>query len=255
MSFIIRNSRPISISNPLAQLFERVILNKIKDKLITSPNQFGFKNKSSCNHAIFTIRETILSYIEKGSICYLASLDAEKAFDKVWRPGIFAKLIDRIDDHIWLTLNKYYENSFLQILNGNEYSSIFKSTCGVKQGGILSPFLFNMYIDELIQDCLKMNIGAKIANVNTSTVSYCDDLNLISPTAYHLQRLIDTCQEYGSKWKIKFNPNKSNIVIFGKPIIHVKPFKLGNNVMNTTNRVKILGYVFDNNSIKANLLW
>jgi hypothetical protein len=44
-------------------------------------NQFGFKRGTSCNHAVFVLKETIIRYIENGSACKIASLDAQKAFD------------------------------------------------------------------------------------------------------------------------------------------------------------------------------
>ena len=56
--------------------------------------RFGFRKKISCNHAIFVVKETILNYVRKGSNCKIASLDAEKAFDKVWHAGLIYKLIN-----------------------------------------------------------------------------------------------------------------------------------------------------------------
>ena len=60
---------------------------------IIHKNQFGFKKKTSCNHALFSLKETILNYTENKTGIKIASLDAEKAFDKVWRDGFFFKLI------------------------------------------------------------------------------------------------------------------------------------------------------------------
>ena len=61
-----------------------------------------------------------------------------------------------------------------------------------------------------------MNIGALIDSSNTSIIGYADDLTLISPNDEQLQILLDKCTEYGLKWRIKFNPNKSHIIFFGK---------------------------------------
>ena len=104
------NIRPISISNCFSQIFEKIILQKSPLLLKMHKNQFGFKRHTSCNHAIFVTKETILNYIEKQSSCKIASLDAEKAFDKVWRDGMFLKLIGKLDLDIWLVLKKYYDS-------------------------------------------------------------------------------------------------------------------------------------------------
>ena len=91
----VNNIRPLSISNCLSQIFEKLILKSSPDLLKIHKNQFGFKPKTSCNHAIFTMKETVLNYVEKGSNCRIASLDAEKAFNSIsrrvllWNANIF----------------------------------------------------------------------------------------------------------------------------------------------------------------------
>jgi hypothetical protein len=100
----VKNQRPITISNPLSQLFERLLLENMPILKGTNKTQFGFKEKSSCNHAIFTLKETILNYTENGSNCYVISLDAEKAFDRVWRDGLLFKLMNKIDDEVWILI-------------------------------------------------------------------------------------------------------------------------------------------------------
>ena len=73
--------------------------------------------------------------------------------DKLWRLGLFYKLIKRLSNQDWLILKQYYENSNACIENNNKKSELFRMVNGVKQEGILSPFLFNIFIDELIESC------------------------------------------------------------------------------------------------------
>ena len=115
----INNIRPLSISNCLSQIFEKLILKSSPELNKIHKNQFGFKPKTSCNHAIFVMKETVLNYIEKGSNCRMASLDAEKAFDKVWRDGLFFKLYPKLNTAYWVLLKKYYDLSQGTILLPN----------------------------------------------------------------------------------------------------------------------------------------
>lgn len=71
--------------------------------------------------------------------------------------------------------------------------------------------MFNFFIDDLLQECIKLNIGAYIGEINVSILGYCDDLVLVSPLKGHLERLIRKCEEFAYKWKIRFNPKKSVI--------------------------------------------
>ena len=81
---------------------------------------------------------------------------------------------------------------------------------------MLSAFLFSLYINDLIVECINTNIGALFKNLNTCIIVYADDVILISPKDNHLQKLLNICGEFGQKWNIKFNPTKSNIVEFGR---------------------------------------
>lgn len=240
------NIRPISISNCLAQIFEKLILESNPTLSIIHQNQFGFKKNTSCNHAIFAFKETVLSYIEGKSECRAASLDAEKAFDKVWRNGLFYKLIEKMNISHWYLLKKYYDQSWGTIMLYSISSELFKINCGVKQGGILSPFLFNIYINDLFILCIEKNIGAILGNCNLSIIGYADDIVLISPNDAQLQTLLDICTEFGSLWKIKFNPSKSNIISFGDQSFPNNNFILNGLPLVETDKIIYLGIEINN---------
>jgi hypothetical protein len=93
---------------------------------------------------------------------------------------------------------------------------MIRITEGVKQGGILSPFLFNYYIDDLLRECLSKNIGAHIGGENLSVIGYCDDLILLSPNAKHMEILLGICVKFAEKWKLEFNAKKSVYMSVGK---------------------------------------
>ena len=99
---------------------------------------------------------------------------------------------------------------------GAEKSEAYRTTEGVKQGGVLSPYLFNFFIDEMITGGLAKNTGAKLGNSNVSVVSYCDDILLLGCTTTQLEILLNNCQEYAMDWKMEFNPRKSVYMEIGK---------------------------------------
>lgn len=159
-----------------------------------SSKQFGYKKNTSCKHAYFIVKETINYYKHGSSEIKLVSLDATKAFDKLWRAGLFFKLYDKIEKWIWRSIVAYYEKSQIIVKYKDKMSDVYKTTEGVKQGGIMSAYLFNVFINDLIEECLKMGIGAKIGAVNVSIIAYCDDIILMSPSSDHINKLLALSQ-------------------------------------------------------------
>ncbi|CAF1154494.1 unnamed protein product, partial [Brachionus calyciflorus] len=78
----INNLRPLTISDTLAILFEKIILSDISKDYSNSKNQYGFRPKSSCGHAVFVLKELILFNKRKNKKPYACAIDASKAFDK-----------------------------------------------------------------------------------------------------------------------------------------------------------------------------
>jgi len=95
-------------------------------------------------------------------------------------------------------------------------SESFAIHCGVRQGGILSPYLFGaVYVDDLIDQIRKSGHGLRISSVVIGCVAYADDIAVLSASCYGLQKIIDICDNFGHKWDIKFNPLKSQLMAFG----------------------------------------
>jgi hypothetical protein len=143
------------------------------------------------------------------------SLDAAKAFDKLWRAGLFHKLIGKISEASWRAIYAYYQRSQIVVSHNGERGPLTKTEEGVKQGGILSPHLFNFYINQLLLACTDLDIGAKVGGMNVSVVAYCDDILLMSPVSSHIDRLLKECSDYASKWKLEFNSKKSEHFVSG----------------------------------------
>ena len=218
-TFEVNNYRPISVSNVLAQILEKVILLKCSKLYNSSILQFGFKKSVSTMHPLFLLKELMHKHKKEKSPLYIAFLDSEKAYDSVWRDGIFVKLLEEIEPQFWLVLREYYNQSDgVFKINGDLEREVIKITRGVKQGGVLSPQLFNFFINDLLCQIQTLGYGCKISEVRIPIMGYCDDTTLLATVLQHLSKLIEFCEQFSKKWLLKYNFKKSFIVNGGEEI-------------------------------------
>lgn len=222
----INNIRPISVSDTITNIYESLILEKLNQSMPNNDKQFGFKSNSSCAHAVFVLQESIKICKRNNVKAYIAAVDASKAFDKVNRLLLWNKLMDAAPIYITRTLIQYYSQSQSIVECAGKYSNMFRTRLGVKQGGPLSPRLFTIYLEDLISLIEKTKHGISIGKLKIDILLYADDILLCSTTRCGLQKLIKIVEEYGQSLEIKFNPSKTQMIIFND---NVK--------LNKTNRV------------------
>ena len=147
--------------------------------------------------------ETISYYNANGSNVYALMLDASKAFDRVNYCKLFRVLLKRKVSPLTLRLMLYmYTKQKLQVRWGSSMSSQFTACNGVKQGAILSPILFSIYMDGLFEQLGKSGVGCHMGNHYKGCIGYADDITLLTPARSGLKVLIDICEKYADKYYV-----------------------------------------------------
>ena len=173
------NSRPITISDVIAIIWEMYILNIYEKTSNLQIQQFGFRKYSSTTHAIYVLRESIrIRQLEKKPT-YVLFLDFSKAFDKVNRKKLMVKMFPYYHPKVWLALVNYYSIATIKVMDetNNKWTTI-ETKSGVKQGGPFSPVAFDEYIDEMIKIIISSDKVIKINGLVTGIVIYADDTSL-----------------------------------------------------------------------------
>ena len=220
------NFRGISLSSLFGKIFDNVILSQFHENLCTSDLQFGFKQNSSSNMCTMILKETVAYYLNKGSPIFCTFLDARKAFDRVNYCKLFRLLIKRdLPGCIIRALINMYTGHLMRISWAGVVSDYFNALNGVKQGEVISPILFCIYIDDLLVSLSQLGVGCYIAGNFVGAIAYADDIVLISLTPMGMRKLLFSCDTYASDFDIIFNASKSEFLV----CIHGKLRSMFNN--------------------------
>ena len=214
------NYRGISIIPILTKILEYLILHRCPQLMTGHPLQFGFTQHSSSLHAEFIINETVKAYNKKGSCIYMCSLDAEKAFDSCNWDALFKKMIEekKIPAKMVKIISSLYKNGTAQVHYENCISEMFKLSQGVRQGSILSPYLYNIYTEMLLNFVEEeTKVGTSLYGVFSGIIMYADDIILLSPTVSGLQSLINKCTTYCNDLGVAINAGKTEFLSSGIP--------------------------------------
>ena len=217
------NYRAIALSSIFSKILDKIILKQQTEHLKTSDLQFGFKNKSSTVMCSTALIETVEYYVDSGSPVYVLLIDASKAFDRVCHATLFNILNDQnVCPTVTRLLFNMYSHSDMRVRWKNSLSTSFALQNGVKQGGVLSPILFSLYINGLLDRLRQSKLGCHVGMSYAGAFAYADDVALVSPTLYGLRKMINICELYAKEFCILFNPKKSKLLCFNI-LFHEKP--------------------------------
>ena len=242
------NYRPVMLSSVLLKLFEYCLQDKLmKNAPLLKDCQHGFRGNYSTSSACFVLKETVLNYTNASSNVYACFIDFSKAFDMVNHKILLGKLKGYGIPDVFINVIKFwYSNQLVNVRYGTALTDSWKICNGVRQGGVLSGFLFNIYIDSLLERILKSKYGCRLGFKKSSVIAYADDIVLLAPSATGLQALIDIAYSEAHEMKMKINIDKSKCLIFrcpGSQLSENISFHIGNKPLQIVNSFKYLGFI------------
>ena len=236
------NYRPISILPTFSKIYERVLFQQITSYMDSkfSANLCGFRKGMSTQHCLITMIETLKKTLDKGGATGILLTDLSKAFDCLPHDLLIAKLDAYGFDVEALKLIHSYLTGRKQRTKINKtFSSWSDILYGVPQGSILSPLLFNIFINDMF------------LSTNNDIANYADDN---SPFAYDysnalviekLENTADILIQWYKDNYMKLNENKSKLLLSHSESEN-KSIKIGNETILNTKSEKLLGITVDN---------
>ena len=211
--------RPITLLPIIYKIYERLILNMIQHSGIESKIhklQGGFRSKRGVLEQLGTLRMLMEYHKIKNQPVFAICMDIKKAYDTVWRNAIISKLFYEFSVPIPVIaiIKNMLECTSSGLRDDYYLSHIFTTSNGVVQGGVLSPFLYGVFINDLIIQLDNSSLGIVFFEFHIPVLVYCDDIILLATSVSSLLKLLKICEVHSIKWRYKFNPDKCNIIVY-----------------------------------------
>jgi hypothetical protein len=210
------NSRPITLLSNLSKILERILLKRLsshaEESNIIRPEQLGFRERSSAIHHVLRLVEGVTRGFNVRRPTDAVFLDVARAFDRVWHDGLLYKLhLGQFPMPLISLLRSYLHDRKFRIAEGSSLSSLRPSEAGVPQGSLLSPLLFNIYVNDMP------------THNKTTLYMYADDTAIASTcrsTHANILRLnthLARIHRWTKMWKIQTTRTKAHTFILNAP--------------------------------------
>jgi hypothetical protein len=246
------NHRGISITSSLYKLYCCVINDRlskwVEENSFLADEQNGFrKHRNTVDH-LLSLTNIIQTRKLKKQDTFVAYIDFSKAYDRINREFLWQKLGKLgINGHMMRALKSIYTNvsSCVKLATKTEW---FAVKTGLRQGCLISPLLFNIYINDLAMTIKQNCTGIKIANnEELCLLMYADDIALLAENEKDLEKMLKVLNEWCMSWDVTVNMDKSQIVHFRQAKMPVTQFdfKVNDVLIKKVDKYKYLGLIFD----------
>ena len=242
--------RGISLAPACYKLYCGVLNSRLEawvdENNLLCDEQNGFRKSRSTLDHLSTLTSIIETRKANKTDTYVAFIDFSKAYDSIPRNNLWAKLKQKgLCGRLYNALISLYKTVKSCVRINGLTTDFFDVNCGLKQGCLLSPLLFNLYIDDLVRDMNLLNIGIDIDDEKLCILLYADDVILIADTEADLQSLLNCLYDWSERNGLKINNDKSKIVHFRLPSVprSLFHFSCGESTLDITQQYKYLGLI------------
>lgn len=213
-----KNHRGISLLSIPGKLYARLLIGRVQR--VTQGKiwevQCGFMPGRGCVDQIFTVQQVIEKCAAVNKKMYVAFVDLEKAYDKVNRSELWKVLNEYgVQGRLLSAVKSMYDGSKACVRVNNVLSEWFEVKRGVRQGCVMSPWLFNIFMDKCVRMAIRGERGIKIGELLLWLLLYADDAMLLAESVEELQSMLDCLEESTKSMDLKINVGKTKIMVFG----------------------------------------
>jgi hypothetical protein len=245
------NARPITQANVLAKLVELVLADRLTHWSavhgLISPAQVGFRQQRGAEWHVWTLREAIRARLRHRKATYVLFVDIQKAYDRVHQGALWVVLRHMgVPDRIVRLLETWGSRRTTSVMVNGSLGEPFPMEAGVPQGSVLSPLLFNLYIESLSRylASLPEYEGVRVLNTVLRHLLYADDLSAPARSPRQLEIVLEAIGRWGEAWGLRLGVGngKTEAMAFGRPA-PAQPLYGGGYTVPWTALYRYLGYM------------
>ena len=186
--------------------------------------------------------------VELNGSMFSAFIDLKKAYDSVDRDLLWGKLESLgIQGKILQSIKAVYSDVKCKVKIGGEVGNEFSVTTGLRQGCVLSPLLFSLYVNDLMEVLRREEIGVRVDNLIIPGLMFADDLVITAEKTSDLNRALEIVHRWCNQWKLRINAEKCSVVHFRKKCVRrsIVEFGIGEKILSMVSEYKYLGIVLN----------
>lgn len=208
-----RNWRGISLLSHVEKMYERILEKRLRETVEEKleEGQYGFRPERGTTDAIFSLKMLMEKRWEWDKPVYIAFIDLEKAFDRLPRRILWETLEDPrydVDRLLIRAVKSLFSKCVSAVRTPIREDNWFEVNAGVRQGGVISPLLFILFMDRCMKD---LNLGEGII-----TLAYADDIALVAEHPTELQNALNAWNIALKRANMKINTNKTEIMMVAR---------------------------------------
>jgi hypothetical protein len=252
-----QNYRTISLISHPSKVMLKVLLNRLQPQAekIIGEEQAGFRAGRSTTEQIFNLRILCEKYLQHQQDLYHVFVDFKKAFDRVWHAALWATMrLYNINANLITIIEHLYDKATSAVCFNGNIGDWFRTSVGVRQGCLLSPTLFNIFLERIMYDALEKHEGTvSIGGRALTNLRFADDIDGLAGKEQELASLVESLDKTSAAYGMEINAEKTKLMTNNAKGIS-SDIRVQGTKLETVHSFKYLGAIVTDTGSKTEVL-
>ena len=252
-----KNYCTISLICHPSKVLLKVLLNRLKPRAesIIAEEQARFRSGRSTTEQIFNLRILCERYLQHQQDLYHVFIDFKKAFDRVWHKALWSTMrLYNINANLIQVIENLYNKATSAVYLNGDIGDWFRTTVGVRQGCLLSPTLFNIFLERIMTDALEDHQGTvSIGGRTITNLRFADDIDGLAGKEEELASLVDRLDNTSAAFGMEISAEKTKLMTNNANGISID-IRINGEKLDEVDSFKYFGAVVTDQSSKPEVL-